>query len=95
MVVVFSEGFIVKAMNTGFQLGFLINHVIQRMTPLNAHIVNYIQQNKIHNRPHHHLFFSMANQMLNTLPIAYVIGGSLFVVHGGLIDSVSPKTEPF
>lgn len=31
-----------------------------------------------------HQFFSMANAMLNALPISYVIGGKLFVVHGGL-----------
>ena len=33
-----------------------------------------------------HQFFSMANVMLNTLPIAYVIGDKWFVVHGGLPD---------
>ena len=33
-----------------------------------------------------HQFFTMANQALNTLPISYVIGGKLFVVHGGLPD---------
>ena len=33
---------------------------------------------------HNHQFFSMANVMLNALPIGYVIGGKLFVVHGGL-----------
>ena len=33
---------------------------------------------------HNHQFFSMANQVLNTLPVGYVINEKLFVVHGGL-----------
>lgn len=31
-----------------------------------------------------HQFFTLANQVLNTLPIGYVVGERLFVVHGGL-----------
>lgn len=31
-----------------------------------------------------HQFFILSNRVLNTLPISYVIGGKLFVVHGGL-----------
>ena len=37
-----------------------------------------------------HQFFTIANQVLNTLPLAYVVDGRLFVVHGGL-----PAKEDF